>query len=124
MPSKETSKQHEDLKPQHYPHIYLLLLLLLLVEDLHEYGQLPEGVPALALQGLPLENSAADLDQLAVAVKTLVQPLFLRDVNAYAGRRRVDVGPDDGSEILQDLTKNKTNTLPDIVRYLSTRFRR
>jgi len=48
-----------------------------LVEDLHEDGELSEGVAALALQGLALEDAGADLDQLAVAVQALVQPLLL-----------------------------------------------
>ncbi len=56
----------------------------------------------LALQRLPLEHAGPDLDQLAVAVETLVQALLLGDVHAHARRRRVNVCPDDRAKVLKD----------------------
>ena len=46
----------------------------MLVEVLHEDGELPVGVPQLAGHHLPLEDQGADLDEVLVALHALVVP--------------------------------------------------
>jgi len=57
---------------------------------------------SFALDGLSLEYSGSDLDELLVALHALVGPLLLRDVHAHGARRGVDVGLDHGTKVLQD----------------------
>ena len=59
----------------------------MLVEVLHEDGELPVGVPQLAGHRLPLEDQGANLDEVLVALHALVVP----GMNAIRENIMVDV---------------------------------